>query len=51
MPRRKLGKGPDFFAKTVNLEFLNDNLGWGVVVRRNEFEVRVGAMNIEFGKR
>lgn len=39
---------PDFLAETMNLGFLNDNLGWGVVERRNEFEVRVGAIGYEF---
>lgn len=29
---------PDFLAETVNLGFLNDNLGCGVVESRNEYE-------------
>lgn len=41
-----LGKGASFLAKTVtSLWFLRvTSLGWGVVVRRKEFEVRVGAI-------
>ena len=45
LPRRKAERGPALLAYTLSDGFLRVSLGWGGVVRRNELEVRVGAMN------
>lgn len=44
LPNRSADKGPACLAKTASLAFLRISLGRGVGVRRNELEVRVGAM-------
>lgn len=41
-------KGPAFLANTLSLGFSRESLEWGVVFRRNELEVRAGAIE---GKR
>ncbi|WVZ02804.1 hypothetical protein V8G54_023610 [Vigna mungo] len=45
LPSPNDGNDPDFLAKTLSLGFRRLNLEWGVVVRRDELDVRVGVMD------
>jgi len=45
LPSPNDGNDPDFLAKTLNLGFRRVSLEWGVVVKRDELDVRVGAMD------
>jgi len=45
LPSPKDGNDPDFLAKTLSLGFRRVTLEWGVLVIKDELDVRVGAMD------
>lgn len=44
LPSPKDGNDPDFLAKTLSLGFRRLTLEWGLVLKKDELDVRVGAM-------